>query len=246
MSNVAGPLPGRGKRKGGAVTFWIGVVLGLGSLALAIITGLASFNAISTAVEEALPIDGERTVSLQAGDERTIYQVEQGSENARCTVTGPDGEELNLSRTTEIEGTSGDTTYVNVGNFTAEQAGEHTVACEGPRTLVGPALNVAGTIGGIFGVLAGIGGMILGGVLAIIGAIIWFIGRGESKRALTAGPPGGYGGYPQGGGYQQGGYQQGGYPQGGGYQQGGDQQGGYQQGGYQGGPPPPPPPPSGQ
>ena len=162
-------------------------------------------------------------------------------EAARCTVTGPDGQQLSLSRTSDIEGTSGDTTYVNVGNFTAEQSGEHVIACEGPRTLVGPALNVAGTLGGIFGVLAGIGGMMLGAVLAIIGAILWFLGRSESKRAAMAGPTGFGGGYPPGG-YPQGGYQQGGY---------GDrpppppppaQQGGYGQGGYGDRPPPPPPP----
>lgn len=243
MSSHTDVEPGRGKRKGGAITFWIGVVVGVASLALAIITGLATFNAISDAVSDARPIDGQTSISLQAGDERTIYQVEQGSQQASCTVTGPDGQQLTLRREGEISGTSGDTTYVNVGNFTAEQTGEHQIACEGPRTLVGPAVNVAGAVGGVFGILAGIGGMLLGGVLAVVGAIIWFIGRGESKRAAAGpgpgyGPPGyGPGGYPQGGGYQQGGYQQGG-----GYQ-GGPQQGGYQQGGYgQGNPPPPPPP----
>lgn len=240
MSNVPGSLPGRGKRKGGAITFWVGVVLGLASLALAIITGLASFNSISDAVSDASPIDGERSISLQAGDERTIYQVEQGSEAASCTVTGPDGQQLSLSRTSEIEGTTGDTTYVNVGNFTAEQSGEHLVACEGPRTLVGPALDVASTVGGIFGVLAGIGGIFLGAVLAIIGAIVWFIGRGESKRAALAGPTGFGGPYPPGGYPPQGGYQQGGPP--GGYQQGSYGQGGYPGSSDDGRPAPPPPP----
>ncbi|USQ79048.1 hypothetical protein [Ornithinimicrobium faecis] len=202
MSDIAGPLPGHGKRRTGAITFWIGIVIGLGSLALAIITGMMSFNAISDAVSDATPIDGSKSITLQAGDERTIYQVEQGSEEAVCTVTGPDGQELSLSRNSTVEGTSGDTTYVNVGNFTADQAGEHQVACEGPRTLIGPSLDVAGTIGGIFGVLAGIGGILVGGLLVIIGAILWFLGRGERKRALTGGP----GGYGQGS-YQQGGYQ---------------------------------------
>ena len=237
MSTIPGSAPGRGKRKGGAVTFWVGLVIGLASLALAIITGLASFNAITDAVADATPIDGSKSISLQAGDERTIYQVEQGSEDAVCTVTGPDGQELELSRDSSIEGTSGGTTYVNVGNFTAEQAGDHQVACEGPRTLIGPSLDVASTVGGIFGVLAGIGGVFLGGILVIIGAILWFLGRSEGKRAMAAGP-GGYG--PGQGGYQQGGYQQGGY------QQGGYQQGGYDQGSGRGGTPPPPPPPSQQ
>lgn len=234
MSNVAGQLPGHGKRRGGAITFWIGIVLGLASLALAVISGLMTFNKISEAVDNATPIDGSTSITLQVGDERTIYQVEQGSEDAVCTVTGPDGQELALSRGAAIEGTSGDTTYVNVGNFTAEQAGEHQITCEGPRTLVGPAINVSGAVGGIFGLLAGIGGVLLGGLLAIIGAILWFLGRGEGKRAQAGGP----GGYGSGGGYPQGGYQQGGYQQGG-YQQGG----GHPQGGYgQGNPPPPPPP----
>lgn len=224
MSNVTSTLPGRGKRKGGAITFWVGIAIGIASLALAIITGLGTFNAINDAVNNAQPINGSTSVTLQAGDERTIYQIEQGAEQAVCTVTGPDGQELTLNRGSEIQGTSGDTTYVNVGNFTAEQSGEHQIDCEGPRTLMGPAVNVAGAIGGIFGVFAGIGGIFLGGLLVIIGAILWFIGRGESKRAASGGP----------GGYGPGGYQQGGY-----------QQGGYQQGGYQGGPPPPPPP-SGQ
>ncbi|USQ75504.1 hypothetical protein [Ornithinimicrobium cryptoxanthini] len=243
MSVAAGSEPGRGKRRAGAITFWVGIAIGIASLALAIITGLASFNAITEAVSEAEPINGERSVTLQAGDERTIYQVEQGTEQATCTVTGPDGQQLSLTRNADLQGTSGDTTYVSVGSFTAQESGEHQIACEGPRTLIGPSLNVAGAVGGIFGVLAGIGGMLLGGLLVIIGAILWFIGRGESKRAMSGGPGDyGQGGYGQGGdgrgGYQQGGYQ-------GGYQQGGYQQGGYQQGGYQGGPPPPPPP-SGQ
>ncbi|MCK0111656.1 hypothetical protein MWU75_05840 [Ornithinimicrobium sp. F0845] len=233
MSNVTGPLPGHGKRKGGAITFWIGIAIGLVSLALAIVLGMTSFRAITEAVQDAQPTNGDITVSLQAGDERTIYQVEEGAEQATCTVTGPDGQELSINRGADISGTSGDTTYVNVGNFTAAESGDHHIVCEGPRTLVGPALDIAGAVGGFLGVLAGIGGMMLGGLLVIVGAILWFIGRGESKRAMAAGP-GGYG-YPQGG--YQGGYQPGGY------QQGGDQQAGYQQGGYQQGNPPPPPPP---
>lgn len=256
MSFVAGAEPGRGKRKAGAITFWIGMAIGVASLALAIITGMASFNAITEAVAEAESMDGDTTVTLQAGDERTIYQVEQGTEQAVCTVTGPDGEQLSLSRNADLEGTSNGTTYVNVGSFTAQESGDHLIACEGPRTLIGPSLDVAGAVGGFLGVLAGIGGMLLGGLLVIIGAILWFIGRGESKRAMTHGSGGyGSGGYGPGGygpggpgGYESGGYGQGGYPQG--YGQGGSPQG-YGQGGSaqgygQGGTTPPPPPPSGQ
>lgn len=245
MSTTAGPLPGHGKRRGGAITFWIGVVIGLASLALAIVTGMASFNAISDAVSEATPIDGSKSITLDEGEERTIYQVEQGGEEAVCTVTGPDGQELSLSSNSTVEGTSGDTTYVSLGNFTAEQSGAHEVTCEGPRTLIGPSLDVAGTVGGIFGVLAGIGGILLGGLIAIVGAILWFLGRGESKRALTAGPGGyGSGGYGSGG-YGQGNYQQGSPPPPPGYGQGSPPPpSGYQQGGYGQGSPPPPPPPS--
>lgn len=207
MSQAPGSLPGSGKRRGGAITFWIGVVLGLGSLALALITGWMSYTAITGAVEDSEPVNGDTTVTLQADDVRTIYQVEQGGQQADCTVTGPDGEQLTLSRTSQIEGSSGDTTYVNVGNFTAKESGEHRIVCEGPRAFVGPDFSVTGVVGGIFGVLAGIGGILLGGLLAIVGAILWFVGRGESKRALAY-SPGGYGS----GGYQQGGYGQGGPP----------------------------------
>ena len=142
--SLAGSEPGRGKRRAGAITFWVGIAIGIASLVLAIITGMASFNAITEAVSEAEPINGERSVTLQAGDERTIYQVEQGTEQAICTVTGPDGQQLSLTRGADLQGTSGDTTYVNVGSFTAQESGEHQLACEGPRTLIGPSLNVAG------------------------------------------------------------------------------------------------------
>lgn len=215
---AAAPLPGQGKRKGGAITFWIGLVILVASLALAVVTGLMSYNAIREAVDEAEGFSGDTAITLQAGDERTIYQVEEGNQQAECVVTGPDGQELTLTRGAALSASSNGTSYVDVGSFTAEVDGEHQIACEGPRTLVGPALDVRGAIGGFFGVFAGIGGAFLGGILALVGAIIWFVGRSESKRALRSGPGGGYG-------YGSGGYQQGGYraPQ---------------------GPPPPPPPPS--
>lgn len=196
---AAAPLPGRGKRKGGAITFWIGAVLLVVSVAVAVVTGVMTFNTVQDAVDQAESISGDTTLTLQAGDKRTIYQVDQGTEQAECTVTGPDGQQVPLRQGAEVNASQNNTSYSSVADFTATESGDYQVSCEGPRTLVGPTLDVRGAVGGVFGLAAGIGGAFLGLIIALIGAIIWFVGRGESKRALQYRYGPGPGGYGQGG-----------------------------------------------
>ncbi|WP_194288684.1 hypothetical protein [Ornithinicoccus halotolerans] len=195
-------LPGRGKRRGGAITFWTGVVIALISTVLTALLGWRTYDEVTTLVEQAEPVEGSTTVTLQEGEAREIYQLEQGQERAECTVTGPDGQDLPLRRTSTIEGSDGQESYFNLGGFEAGQSGDHVVECAGPPTFVGPPLDVFGTVGSVLGVVGGLFGVGLGVVLMIVGAIIYLVGRNQDKRAVTSPQGGGGPGYrPSGGGY---------------------------------------------
>lgn len=197
------PLPGRGKRRGGAITFWIGLVIALVSVLLAGVLGWRAYEEISTVVDQAEPVEGPTTVTLQQGEAREIYQVEQGVEQADCTVTGPDGQQVPVERTQTIEGSTGEESFFNVGGFQAEQGGDYVVECTGPQTFVGPRIDLFATVGSVFGVVGGLFGLGLGLVLMLVGAILWFVGRSADKRAAL-GPRSDEGYGPGGPGYQQG------------------------------------------
>lgn len=186
MQDDSSTLPGSRKRKTGAILLWIGAGVLVLSLAMGAVSGWQLYRTFQ-AIEGSEPIDGSTTVTLDVGEERTIYRVDQGGASAECVVTGPDGEELALSRDGEVTGTRGETTYVNVGTFTAQSSGAHEVACEGARTLLGPSIDVRWAVGGVFAVIAAIGGVLIAGLLLTVGLIVWLLGRRESREAAARG-----------------------------------------------------------
>ncbi len=183
--------------------FWVGLVLVVASGALGVFGGLRAADAIGTAVQDAAPMPGgNSTVQLAQGDERTIYEESQtGLSVAECSVLGPSGQPVTLSRDTDLTGSLGDVSYVNVGSFEGTEAGLYEVTCSGAATLIGPSLDVEAVGTGALGVVGGLLGAGLGAILVIAGAILWFLGRSRSTAAGTPSdsgspppPPGSYGG----------------------------------------------------
>lgn len=193
----AAARPGRAKRRGGAVTFWVGVVVTVVAVLVAALLGWRTYDEVRTIIDEAEPVEGPTTVTLQQGQAREIYQVEDGGQRAECTVTGPDGQAVRVQRTRTVEGSTGEEAYVNVGGFTADRSGDYVIECTGPPTFVGPQLNLAATVGSVIGVIGGILGLVLGLVLILVGAVLWFVGRSEDSKAALS-PPGDHATYGPG------------------------------------------------
>lgn len=197
----------------GAVLFWVGLVITIVSVAVAIFSGIRAVDTVTTAVDKAAPMpNGSATVQLQEGDKRTIYEQAsyedsaQGTSSAVCEVSDPDGNAVDLSTSTDLSGSDGDVSVVGVGSFEASQTGAYQVECTGATTLIGPSLDFGELGSGALGVLGGILGAGLGLLLLVLGAVLWFVGRSRAKKA-AAGPGGPYGS----GGYNTGGYNTGGY-----------------------------------
>ncbi|MGI8949488.1 MAG: hypothetical protein ACR2FV_16240 [Ornithinimicrobium sp.] len=182
-------------RRFGAVLFWLGLVILIAGAAIGWFGGTRAVEAVRTTVDEAGPMPGSAaTVQLEEGDRRTIYEQTQSDiPSASCQVIGPDGGALELSRSAEVSGSLGETSYINVGEFEAATSGTHTVTCTGATTLIGPSLDFSSLGAGALGVLGGILGAGLGLLMMLIGAILWFVGRSKDRDRRTGQGSQGYG-----------------------------------------------------
>lgn len=220
--------PGHGKRRTGKRLMITGLVIGLISLAATVWGGSSAFRSLGDLVDasEEMP-GGIATVELAAGEARALYSQETTQGGAiDCSVTGPDGQEVPLTRS-DADGAN-DLDVLGLGVFTAQEAGTYTATCTGGATIIGPVVDVASATPGVLGLLGGLAGLGLAFLLFVIGLILWFVGRSQDRSAAQStgygGPGQSYGGGQHGGG-----------------QYGGGPYGGNQYGGSQGYSPPPPP-----
>jgi len=179
-------------KRWGAVLFVVGVLLLVVGLAAAVWGGVRAFSSVTSAVESASSMPGGTgTITLERGEQATVYQETSSVDpTAACQVTGPGGERLRLTRSTELSGSTGEGNYANVGSFEAPRSGTYTVTCAGGETLLGPSLDFTAIGGGTLGVVLGLVGAGLGFVLVIVGAVLWFVGRSRGNTATTT-PAGG-------------------------------------------------------
>lgn len=189
-------------RRIGAVLFWLGLVLTIAGAAVGFFGGARAVDAVRTAVDEARPMPGgTATVQLETGDRRTIYErTESQTPSASCEVLAPDGTTSRLTRSVELDGALGESSYINVGEFEAASAGAYTVTCTGAPTVIGPSLDFGNLGSGALGLLGGVLGVGLGLTLMLIGAILWLVGRSRDKNAALRPGSGSYetGSYPAG------------------------------------------------
>jgi hypothetical protein len=152
------------------------------------------------------PIDnftapGSVTVDLDGGDQRTIYTqttgidtpvtptlVDVSPNDLACTVTGPGGKRLDLSRADGFTYTKNNDEYRAKLEFKASDSGEHVVRC---AYRPAPAERIALAVGPHFGTVGFVtrlllffvvlfGGLLLGIGLAVLVAVL----RQRSKKRL--------------------------------------------------------------
>lgn len=229
-------------KRTGAILFWLGLVIAIIGVAVAIIFGISASRSVSDSFGDSQPMSGGNTTVTMAEEEfRTIYgATPQDTESAQCTVIGPNGESVSVEPASEFTEVS-DSPVTEVGSFQSTTAGDYRVECTGGVTLISPGFDLVALGSGFLGVIGGVLGVGLGGLLLILGAVLWFVGRSKAKKATQSQS------FGSGGGYNQGGYNQGGYnspPPPPGANQQPPSTNPYQPG--SGSTPPPPPPPSNQ
>ncbi len=184
------PHTSRGRlRRSGQALVRVGAVLLAISLVVVLVGGLTTRSLIDNLQDNSAELlDGTATVSLTAGAERTLYvtggMVAPGEdlptpvEDIRCTVTGPGGDVPVGHLTDEGKRVGLDNPLARfqvVGSFTAEQAGQHTIGCNGRGVVVAPEvspadglLRLGALMLGSLGTFAGVTLLLIGGILLLV------------------------------------------------------------------------------
>lgn len=217
-----GAVPPRksGMTTPGKVIFFVGLLLTLVAVAVAVWGVVTTVRTASTMEADSVMVQDSVTVPME-GDQVRLILADSGT-SPSCTVTGPDGADVPVTQDPAFDAAA-EGGVVVIGTFTSEQAGDHTVSCDSPAKL-SPALGLQDAVGLV---AAGIAFLALFPLVLItlLGLILWLVGRSRDKKAALAasgyGGPGGYPGTPAGGyGTAGGAY---GASQTGGYGQAGDQ-----------------------
>ena len=196
MSQQGVRPPGSAMRTAGVIVFWVGTVLTILSVVLAVLAGVATARAADSINSEHTPMpDGVATVRLEVGEAREVYERTQAQNpSASCTLTRPDGSESAIEQQWDTRFETQGTAYVGLGRFEATTAGEHTVTCEGGETVLTPPVDIGGFVVAVLGIVGGVLGAVFFGATALVGAVLWFIGRSKMRNADSQGR----GGYPPG------------------------------------------------
>lgn len=169
-----------GKRRG-RPPLWVGLgLLGLGAVAFVIglIVMLSSIVGGVAQVAEARPAAEQR---LEAGTEYSIF-TDSMQDAGPCTVFDPDFDIIDVeSPAGRRTVTSEDRTFLQLGSFTATDAGSYQVSCDGVH---GGELYVTDVhVGGILrDALGGVIALLLGGLLVVVGIILVIVNRVTARR----------------------------------------------------------------
>ncbi|MGP9744484.1 hypothetical protein [Brachybacterium sp. AOP29-B2-41] len=154
------------------------IILGSVILALSVIIGvILAVVGIGGAIGDISELEefdsGSGTVIAEADETFQIY-VEEGTPTPTCMVDGP-AVGAGTSQSSSFQ--DGETSWVSVDSFTAEEGGEYTIDCGGTPVAVGPPASVGGILAGVGGIFLGIGGGALGFLLLAIGVILLIVRR---------------------------------------------------------------------
>jgi len=169
-------------RKAGKIIGGIGGVILILSVVGGVVLGVAGIGGAVSEVSDGEVISGVEQVSLQAGDERQLYQ-RQSEPMPTCTITAPDGGQPGPGPTHSSTITAGGDSWTSFRGFSAEESGDYTVSCDGDA-MVAPPLSVSGILTGVGGILLAVFGGLLGFALVIGGIILYAIGRSRRTRPV--------------------------------------------------------------
>ncbi|AXH95708.1 hypothetical protein [Ornithinimicrobium avium] len=192
----------------GKVLFFIGLLLSIVAVAVAVWGVTTTVRTASTMQADAVQVQAGEPVTVPMQTDHVRLVLADTGDHPSCTVTSPDGTELPLTQDPAFDA-AGSQGVTVVGTFTAEQDGDHTVSCDA-AAMVSPSLGLDDVTGIV---AAGIAFLALFPLvlLTLVGLILWLVGRSRDKKAALAASgypgPGGYGGPgapgygAQGGGY---------------------------------------------
>ena len=161
---------------------------------IGLVPAIALFVALIDSLLEtptALPDSGELTISLEAGDERTIYEqvrdssrrIETGAAPA-CAVTRVGGGPVELSDA-QLTLHQGDDRYEALFDFEAPESGDYRVSCRDPAQpggaaplAIGEKIGITGRVFAFIAAFLGSFGLGLGIAIATV------IRRDSHKRRL--------------------------------------------------------------
>ena len=171
-ADAGGPAPVKKTSKAPKILIILGAVI----LALSVIVGVVlAFIGIGGVAGNLSELEefsgGSGTITAEAGDSLQIY-AEEGAPAPECAVDGPSVGEGTFQNSSISDG---ETSWVSVDSFTAEEAGEYTIECSDGPIAVGPPVSIGGIFAGIGGVLLAIVGGTLGFVLLALGVILLIV-----------------------------------------------------------------------
>jgi hypothetical protein len=170
--------------------YWVAGAVGVIGLVPAIVLFVGLIDSLLE-TPTALPDSGELTISLEAGDERTIYQqvrdssgrIETGAAPA-CAVTRVGGGPVELSDA-QLTLDQGDDRYEALFDFAAPERGDYQLRCrDGTQTSLSTPLAIGEKIGITGRVFAFVAAFLGGFGLALGIAIVTVIRRDSHKRRL--------------------------------------------------------------
>lgn len=171
---------GRGMRKAGKIVGIVGGIILVLSVVGGIILGVVGIGGTVSEVSDGEVISGTGQVSLQTDDERQLYK-HQGDPTPSCTIRAPSGGEPGPGPSHSSSITSNSDSWTSFRGFTAEEAGDYTVTCDG-EVLVAPPLSISGILTGVGGILLAVFGGLGGLALVIGGLILYLVGRSRRQR----------------------------------------------------------------
>lgn len=154
------------------------IILGSVILALSVIIGvILAVVGIGGAIGDISELEefssGSGTVAAEVDETFQIY-VEEGTQIPSCMVDGP---AVGAGTSQDSSFQDGETSWVSVDSFTAEEAGDYVIDCGGTPIAVGPPASVGGILAGVGGIFLGIGGGALGFLLLAIGVVLLIVGK---------------------------------------------------------------------
>ena len=155
-----------------------GVILAL-SVIIGVVVAVIGFRGVAADAAQMEIVSGTGTLTAEAGDSYQLY-VEQGMPAPMCVVDGPTpeavGEGVSQSSTVTFQGTA----WESFDSFTATEAGEYSVICDG-TVAVGRPVSIGGIFTGIGGIFLAIAGGGLGLLLILIGVILLIVRRSATR-----------------------------------------------------------------